>query len=276
MKLPDNFYFNQGNLQDFTVCPRRFQLKHIQKLVWPGIVNEPVMEYEIRMQQGSQFHQLIQHTMQGVPQEIIAMMASETGLENWWQRFLSYFKENIESSPQKFSEISLYSSLAEWRIIARYDLILVKPGEVVVFDWKTSLKHPSRTTLASRMQTHVYPFLIAKVGSGLLPGLVIDPECIKMVYWFVEDPDRPEKFIYSNEAYQQDTRFLKELINEIINKPDDQFEKTTNKINCRFCVYRSLCDRGISAGHLNDINLVESSEGDDVLFDFQSVPELEI
>ena len=37
MNLPPDFHFSQASLRDFLACPRRFLLRHIQRLAWPAI-----------------------------------------------------------------------------------------------------------------------------------------------------------------------------------------------------------------------------------------------
>lgn len=42
------------------------------------------------------------------------------------------------------------------------------------------------------------------------------------------------------------------LIEEILNLEEDDFLKTKDLDKCRYCVYRSHCDRGIGAGDAKD------------------------
>ena len=58
-RLPPNFQFSQGSLQDFVDCRRRFQLRYIQGVAWPALQTEPAMENERSMQQGARFHHLV-------------------------------------------------------------------------------------------------------------------------------------------------------------------------------------------------------------------------
>ena len=70
MLLPDNFTFSQNNLQDYVDCKRRFLLRHVQKLEWPAIESEPVLEQEQLMLLGQQFHLMVQQKLSGIPEEI--------------------------------------------------------------------------------------------------------------------------------------------------------------------------------------------------------------
>ena len=51
MALPSDFQFSQNNLQDYIDCPRRFELRHLQRLQWPAPQTEPIIEQERHIQQ---------------------------------------------------------------------------------------------------------------------------------------------------------------------------------------------------------------------------------
>ena len=65
--LPDRFTFSQSSLQDYTDCPRRFQLRYIEQLKWPAVESEPVLDNERRQQEGQLFHRLVQQHRIGLP-----------------------------------------------------------------------------------------------------------------------------------------------------------------------------------------------------------------
>jgi hypothetical protein len=69
-----------------------------------------------------------------------------------------------------------------------------------------------------------------------------------MRYWYTEEPETPAQFRYSQDQYEADEEFLRGLIEEIANMRVDEFRLTDDVERCRFCVYRSLCDRGTAAG----------------------------
>jgi len=58
---------------------------------------------------------------------------------------------------------------------------------------------------------------------------------------------------------------------------EDEFSSTGNAKNCRFCVYRSLCDRGVRAGSLEDW-IGEAEAGpppEEIKLDFEQIAEIE-
>ena len=68
---------------------------------------------------------------------------------------------------------------------------------VVIYDWKTSLKKPTRQWMDHRLQTRVYPYLLAQAGNAIIGEQLVNPEQIEMIYWFVEQPKEAHIFTYS-------------------------------------------------------------------------------
>ena len=60
------FQFSQNSLQDYVDCQRRFQLRYILDQRWPAAESEPIQEHEHFVEQGSQFHLLIQRHLLGL------------------------------------------------------------------------------------------------------------------------------------------------------------------------------------------------------------------
>jgi CRISPR/Cas system-associated exonuclease Cas4 (RecB family) len=274
MRLPPNFLFSQGNLQDYVDCRRRFQLRHIEKLAWPAVRNEPVIEYEQAMFQGQKFHRLVNGYFLDIPVNRLVEMAEAGGILDWWTHFLELMAEipHVKKSGAH-SEVTYLDEIGTHRLIARYDLVFMDQGKIVIYDWKTSKTRPQRNHLQNRLQTRIYPYLLVERS-----GKMVDPRQVMMVYWFSEFPAQPEMFIYSKGQMQQDKTYLANLVSEIERIESDEFYPTPQKTKCRYCVYRSLCDRGVEAGNSRedefvvDENIEESSENK---FDFLSIPEIE-
>ena len=255
MQLPINFEFSQSSLQDYTDCRRRFFLRYIQRVAWPAVQTEPIQENERHILRGERFHRLVQQYLLGVPVQRLVEIANadeDEHLPHWWQTFLSWATTGLSGA--RSVELTLLAPLAGYRLTARYDMILLNPeGSLVIYDWKTSLNRPRRSWLASRLQTRVYPYLLAHTGGLLLKNTaVVTPDQISMIYWFAAFPDQAECFNYSDAQFTEDSRILESLVTEILSLPETGFELTSHIEHCAFCVYRSLCDRGISAGSFSD------------------------
>jgi hypothetical protein len=50
---------------------------------------------------------------------------------------------------------------------------------------------------------------------------------------------------------------------------------TNDQELCSFCGFRSLCERGIEAGNINDLVYLETDEGKEISFDIEQISELE-
>ena len=126
------------------------------------------------------------------------------------------------------------------------------------------------------MQTRIYPYLLVQAGNAILEGEQIQPEQIEMVYWFAEQPREPQIFSYSTEHCQLNHDYLVGLVTEIEALSKDDFHLTADETKCKFCTYRSLCDRGIAAGDIDPGEVFDdSASGDDFELDFDQVAEIE-
>jgi RecB family exonuclease len=242
MLLPDSFVFTQQNLQDYTDCAYRFYLRDILKLEWPAVESEPIREQETLMQLGTRFHLLCQQYFSGIPADMLNAQITQPELAGWWQNFLEM---NLHPDAGRFSVEKLISiPFAGYRLAAKIDFLLKSAEKILIYDWKTSQHQPKRLTLLSRMQSKVYPLAV----SSLTSNQNLQPESIEMVYWYPAFSQSPVRFTYTSSQKDADQTELELLIAEIAAKEKDSFLKTTDEKACRFCRYRSLCDRGKEAG----------------------------
>ena len=248
MRLPPDFQFSQSSLQDLADCARRFQLRHVERLAWPAPGAEPAAVWERRAQAGDRFHRLVQQALLGLPVERAA--AVDEQLRDWWERFCAtapaFWGGGARPAPGRFCcEVELGRPLGAFRLGARYDLVVWGPdGRLVIVDWKTAGRKPPRSTLAARLQTRVYPWVLAAAGGELTRGAPPAPDQIEMVYWFAEAPDEPERFQYAAAQQQQDGVYLASLVKATENLDPASDLRTTDLAHCRYCVYRARCERG--------------------------------
>ena len=289
--LPPDFQFSQGNLQDFVDCRRRFQLRHLLRLSWPALPAEPTEEFETQVRLGDAFHRLVHQHALGLGGEILARMAQaedagagDAGrLQEWWQNYLHYVKSTSLDGPsgppgRRYSEVTLSAPAGASRLVAKYDLIALDSAPAaVIIDWKTSRSRTPGSWLASRLQTRVYRYLLPGAGAALNGGQPIEPEHVEMVYWFASFPEDPEHLRYDAVQYRADGAYLAAMIAEIEGSGEDDFPLTPDVRRCRFCAYRSLCDRGVRAGDLLDAAdelLLPEAEGP-IELDLEQVAEID-
>ncbi len=278
MNLPETFAFSQSNLQDYIDCPYRFYLRYILRTKWPALVVDDALEFEQRGQTGARFHRLVQQYLLGVPEARLTELAAadpEPDVARWWDDFLTAIPPLLEG--ERNVEMTLGASLQGQRLVAKYDLVLSRPdGTLAIYDWKTSARKIRKDWLLERVQTRLYRMLLTLSGAALSSNAEVSPEQIEMNYWFAPHPDARVTLPYTREAFEADHAYFSDLISQIRSRPADAFTRTNDLGQCRFCVYRSHCDRGAAAGDLADLNdfsmepdLAESE------LDFDQIAEIE-
>lgn len=279
MILPPDFDFTQGNLQDYVECPYRFYLRYILRTNWPALTVGDALEFEARMQAGARFHRLVQQYLLGIPATRISELVNEDpnpDLRSWWADFQQHVLPWLEG--RQMVETVLTAHLAGQRLVAKYDLILIgEDGQLAIFDWKTAQRTPTKAWLLERIQTRLYRLVLWEASPILLGGQAAEADQITMHYWFTAHPDTLVSLAYSRSSYEHDRADLARLIEEICGSERSSFYKTEDVKHCRFCVYRSHCDRGVEAGDLDDFDDFDTGSGDPgLVMDFDDIPEITV
>jgi CRISPR/Cas system-associated exonuclease Cas4 (RecB family) len=274
MPLPTSFTFSQSSLQDYADCPRRFQLRYIEQLQWPAVESEPVLENEKHQQEGLLFHRLAQQYLIGLPVEKLTKLANTPNLERWWENFVNdKVIQNLKELDGLYPEMGLTAPVGPHRLVAKYDLIAIRLGEeVLIFDWKTYRKRPRDEWMAVRWQTRVYRALLAQAGSHLNGGQPIDPARIEMVYWYADYPSEPARFTYNATQAKRDWNLIESTVAEI--SASQSFPMTSDEKKCRFCPYRSYCDRGTQAGDWQQAEAEMEAEVEAFDINFEQIGEI--
>ncbi len=262
MNLDHSFRFSKSNLSAYVQCKQHFYLRYVKKLAWPAPVTEPILLHEQQLENGKNFHLLIQQYIAGISAMDLSRTIQDENLQLWWQNFLKY--DPLKGvAGKKLAEYTLSTRLAGYHLDAKYDLLVIYPDlSITIFDWKTNQLPPSPFNLERSLQTQVYRYVLASSGSGLLTESNLHPENIRMTYWFVEFPDNPISFNYSSTAMRNEQNHLASLIEEISTLSEDAFEKTDKEKFCKVCSYRSLCDRGINAGLMDEETSFDNASDD--------------
>jgi len=260
MEIPKSFEFSQSNLKDYLACRKRFWLRHIQGVVWPAQVSDSPLQYEQEMLLGKRFHRLVQQQLLGLPvQELEAHASADENLYTWWQSFNQRMFPRLQG--ERHVETRLSALMNQARVIAVLDLVLLTPeNRLMIYDWKTSQRKPQRRFLENDLQTRIYSCLLVLAGAHLNHGQAVSCDQVEMVYWFAGQPDQPERFPYSQEQFESDLGYVQKLIAEIRSLPPEGFTMTEDTQVCKPCVYRSLCDRGVIAADLGDVDTTAETE----------------
>jgi hypothetical protein len=270
MTLPERFRFSAASLQDSVDCLRRFELRYLNRLQWPAIESEPVLEQEARMQRGRRFHRLVQQHQAGIDPARIEASIDEgddplaaSDLLDWWRGYLDHPIPDLPA--QRLTEYGLSIPFAGRRLTATFDLLAIEPGvRFVIVDWKTGANPPRRAWLADRLQTRVYPYVLVEGGAGLNGAVPILPEQVSLVYWSVSAPESPQVFEYSAALHAAAGDELAALAGDLAGRMAGEFPLTDDLKKCRYCIYRSLCDRGREPGAVDEYAGLETPGPDDV------------
>lgn len=273
LKLPSTFAFSQSSLQSYVNCPRRFWLAYVEQLAWPALEASPYDEQEQQLRLGWQFHQLVERAEACMPTDLLAD-GLDYPLDEWFESYLRHRPDDLPTEVVEVERVlsaPLEVEAGRYRLAARYDLIAVG-GEgadrrAVVLDWKTNRRVTSHPTLAQRMQTRVYPYVLVEASAGL-PWGPLAPEQVEMRYWFTAAPADAVSFGYSSELHEANRAKFEQLLGEIISgERERDFPKVADtdenrKRFCGYCIYRSRCDRGVEAGELEEYDEEEFSDED--------------
>ena len=288
-----SFPFSQNSLQDYVNCPRRFQLRYMLRQPWPAVQSEPLDEYERLVERGRRFHQLVQRHSLGMTQEQLLQTLDDPDLRRWWQDYLAHPPPDLPSAVRR-AEVTLSTPLENapfdrahdkpGRLLGRYDLLALEPGQhtvspverrAVIVDWKTNQKRTPTAILAARLQTRVYRYVLVQAGTALNGGIPLLPEQVTMIYWFAQHPTQPEILPYDAAQHAADAAYLADLVTRIVAfaaSGEKEWPLTPDERQCRFCTYRSLCDRGVLPGPLADF---DADEALDLGVEFEEVEEIE-
>ena len=273
--LPEGFQFSQASLQDFAECRRRFQLRYLDRLAWPALETEPYHEFEHLAELGSEFHRLVHQYFLGIDPESIRKQIHDLELSSWWQRFLAFAQSlptvgNTDDAGIH-PERTLVAPIGKASLVVKYDLFIISPdGKCTIYDWKTSQKPPNRAWLADRMQTILYPYMLVHSDHTAIGWQKIQPEKVEMVYWYANFPDTPIAFAYSSAKYNEDREVVSALVDTISTLEPEEYRLTVDRKRCKYCIYRSLCDRGDVAGEFKDFDEIPDISyeyGEDIVND---------
>jgi radical SAM protein with 4Fe4S-binding SPASM domain len=247
----DTFYYSQFALSIYQSCQLRFRRRYLDGLYWPRPADE-----QIRM--GSDFHLISQRYFAYGHKE-----RYDGELGRWLDAFYRFrpFDESLVFLPEQ----ELRLSDGALRMVAKFDLIMLAPDRVVIYDWKTDERRLVREYYERTYQTLFYRYMLVKAGSGYW-NRPIAPSDVVMIYWNPRYPSTVVSLPYDERQYRKDGERLGEMIEEIENRDIDRFFATTEERVCRACEYSPIC-HGTPPVDLED-------ETDDLSLSWDDIEEL--
>jgi hypothetical protein len=266
---------NQGILQDFTECPRRFQFKMLDELSWPAAHTTQLDQFDQSITLGNRFHLLCHQFFSGIDITDLEPGINDPVLMEMFQSFIPYGKTLLDLP--HYSEQLITCSFLQHQLIAKFDLLIeIEPSNFLIIDWKTSPIKPSREILSARIQTILYPYLLHQSGHLLIGEKKISADWIQMQYWYPLSSEPEEVFPYSQDSHQDVFVKLKKIltgINQLI-ESNEIFPLTEEKDRCIYCNYRSLCGRGVAPGEFSDFIPIEQEDLSNFRFDIGNIEEI--
>jgi hypothetical protein len=281
LPLPPHTTFSQSGLADWRKCQRLFQYRHIQRRVYPAPETDDMLAFEDHMARGEAFHHLVHQFFSGVDAQTLTARIREPQLATWWDAFQAHVLPTIPA--RRYAEASLTAPLGEHRLLAKYDLIAVNPDtqKLIIYDWKTALRRPTRANLEQRAQTLVYRYLMVRAGAYYLGWSPVEPEQVEMVYWFANFPTEPERFTYDAAQFAADEGMLTGLVDEIAAEREfPTVDEADRDRVCRYCVYRTRCWDDVAAGTFDglfdeDTPTDTEADGGEIDLDFGQIAEVQ-
>ena len=272
MPLPDAFTFSARNLQAYADCPRRFELRYIQRWHPPAMTApdaDTELAYEKRLRQGAKLHELACLAIQGVPRDLLtARLDGEVA--RWLDTLLDSGMRDLPAN--RLPEKRLQATLDGESLMALVDLLAYeRGGELVIVDWKTGGHVPDRHALRRRWQSIAYLYVAASVG-GRLMDESLAARRVRLDYIYLARDGQRVSFAYSAREMADDAARLQEMMREI--RAASDFPLTDDERHCRFCAFRVHCERD-GAGDMGEFDYDEADEdGDDVKVDFEQIGEV--
>lgn len=253
--LPIGFQYTQSKLQDFEDCPRRFYLKYILNQQWPAPLAEPQDDIEKAMRRGQRFHRMIERHQLGMTLDILRLWAgNDTQVQEWLDRYAELLPR-IGSFDSAVPEAMLTTTVGGYPLLAKFDLLGLQGQSVIAVDWKTG-RLPVQYILAQRMQTVVYLYVLYQKAAHWLG--IDHVGNYTLTYASVRTNE-----LHSFEVDAKNVDSFAQRIRAVIDSIDtSDFSKVANQHPCRYCVYRSLCERGTTPQLEEALDLEDSDYWD--------------
>jgi hypothetical protein len=170
-------------------------------------------------------------------------------LRAWWRTF----QRHAPTLPagERLIEYTLTVPILGYFLTGRFDLLVVaEGGKVHIFDWKTEAFPRSAEKLQMDLQTQLYLAMAVEGGQVLTSGRAVEPDNVKITYWYVNDPAKSVTLAYSEREHRQNWGQLEQrvaLMIEQFAQDEGVWALTDNLEACQSCLYQLYCGRVMPA-----------------------------
>ncbi|WP_053831371.1 PD-(D/E)XK nuclease family protein [Paraclostridium bifermentans] len=235
-KKLENFLFSQNSINTYRSCPLKFKFKYVDKLNWKQD-DEGSRDYYENLKLGSDFHLICERYFSNIPTGIEFLNNEEFNI--WLEKIKRLIP--IKDDKLYLPEYEVRYSLNNFKIQAKFDLVVVDKDSISIWDWKTENRKIEYKDVENRVQTLVYLFLASET-IGKIYNLDIDYENIKLSYYQPEYYNDPITITYSNEKHNINKKQLENYIGNILNTNYDEEKNIKNIKHCKFCEFNKLCN----------------------------------
>ena len=114
--------FSAHSLQAYVDCQRRFELSYLEKLKWPAVESEPLLEGERHMADGRRFHEMVHRDTLRIPVSM-PLREDEEDIARWWKNYQAHRPDSVPG--ERFVEQTLAGSISGSTLVATCDLIVI-------------------------------------------------------------------------------------------------------------------------------------------------------
>lgn len=226
-----NFLYTQSSLGVFMQCPLKFRYRYFE-----GLYGSEKEELKESFEKGSRFHLLAERYFKGI--DIEGEYIEDGELKELFENL----KENypLREEYRYFSEFEIRERTKNIRLMARYDLIIIKPNNrVEIVDFKTNRRRLSKEGIEGSLQTKIYLYLLKENFKSVF-GNMRKIKNLNMVYYQTEYPGKNLEVKYDEKAHRENMEFLKETL-ENIDGFDFLAYKKKRVDHCGNCEFKIFC-----------------------------------
>lgn len=218
-----------SSYSDYILCPLIYKYKYIES--YQEIFSIKTDE----INKGNKIHKLIDAYSKDIvyPDSYInedhdVKKAFEYYIKNYNQKNANTFNEYVFNVP-------LNTEYEKVILTGRIDQITFNENNIIVTDWKTTIRKTKLSILDSKLQTDFYAYTISKISN-------IDFINVRLVYLNLEHEDN---FIINKQELKDIELKITDFINNtnplIKNHVPNPLELTKGKYICEICSFYNLC-----------------------------------